>query len=321
LLLLTLQTSSALPHYALAGLGERAETFITQLILDGILQVDDGGTILSGAEAFELISGGPGVSEPESRLAVLSRNALEYAANLGSAPSTLLSGRLYMYNRVALSQRWKRTLPDSGAVESYLGVTDRNTVRTLSVGWRRLPAEGAGEVWMAWQSLWAIRPRNAELTYKLYVSPVCEELRAGFSALVRSVAESAAFHFKVGRDVYGLLRPDKMVAYFWDFADLQAAAALLLEKLEGCPAQGVPFTAEIGGEGLISWGVDPPVASQSVPWLERESWRSRVCNLLGTALAVGKTPEFAMERLRVEGIDPGTWAPNSSLAWDASAGA
>ncbi len=302
-------------------MGERAETFITQLILDGILEVDDGGTILSGAEAFELISGGLARSEPESRLAVLSRNALEYAANLGSAPSNVLSVRLYMYNRVPVSQRWRRTLPDSGAVEAYLGLGDRNTVRTLNVGWQRLPAEGAGEVWMAWQSLRASRPRNSALTYKLYASPVCEELRAGFSALVRSVTESAAFHFKVGRDAYGLLRPDKMVAYFWDFADLQAAAASLLEKLEGCPAQGVPFTAEIGGEGLISWGVDPPVASQSVPWLERESWRSRVCNLLATALAVGKTPEFAMERLRVEGIDPGTWAPNGSLAWGTSAGA
>ena len=111
---------------------------------------------------------------------------------------------------------------------------------------------------MAWQSLRASRPRNSALTYKLYASPVCEELRAGFSALVRSVTESAAFHFKVGRDAYGLLRPDKMVAYFWDFADLQAAAASLLEKLEGCPAQGVPFTAEIGGEGLIYLGCRPP---------------------------------------------------------------
>jgi hypothetical protein len=319
--LLTLQSPTALPRYALAALGERAEPFISQLILDGILQVDDGGTILSGTEAFELISGGPGVGEPESRLAVLSRNALEYAANLGSAPSNVLSGRLYMYNRVAVSPRWQRTLPNSGAVEAYLGTADCSTLRTLNTGWQRLPPDGAGEVWMAWQSLRTMRPRNAALTYKLYLSPACEELRAGFSALARTVARSAAFHFKVGRDVYGLLRPDKMVAYFWEFADLQTAAALLLEKLKGCPAQGVPFTAEIGGEGLISWGVDPPAASQAVPWLERESWRSRICNLLGTALAVGKTPRFAMERLRVEGIDPGTWAPNSSLAWDTNAGA
>lgn len=302
-------------------MGERAEPFITQLILDGILQVDDGGTILSGSEAFELISRGPAVCDPESRLAVLSRNALEYAANLGTTASTVLSTRLYMYNRVPVSERWRRTLADSGAAEAYLGAGDRDTARTLNAGWRRLPAEGAGEVWMAWQSLRATRPRNAALTYKLYVSPACGELRAGFSALVRTVARSAAFHFKVGRNVYGLLRPDKMVAYFWDFADLQSAGAVLLEKLEGCPAQGVPFTSEIGGEGLISWGVDPPVASQSVPWLERESWRSRICNLLGTALAVGKTPRFAMERLRVEGIDPDTWAPNSLLTWGTSAGA
>jgi hypothetical protein len=310
-----------LPRYALAALGERAEPFVAQLILDGILQVDDGGTILTGAQALELVSGEPAARDPENRLAVLSRNALEYAANLGTATSAVLSARLYMYNRVPVSPHWRRALADSGAVEAYLGAGDRDIVRALNAGWQRLPAEGAGEVWMAWQSLRATRHRNAALTYKLYVSPACAELRAGFSALVRTVTECAAFHLKVGRDVYGLLRPDKMVAYFWDFADLQTAAALLLEKLNGCPAQGVPFTAETGGEALISWGVDPPVASQSVPWLQRESWRSRICNLLGTALAVGKTPQFAMERLRLEGIDPKTWAPNSSLTWGNGAGA
>jgi hypothetical protein len=179
---------------------------------------------------------------------------------------------------------------------------------------------------MAWQSrVVGYRDDNA-LTYKLYVSPVCNELREAFTATAEAVSNSAAFHWKVGNDVFGLLRPDKIVAHFYEFADLQNAAADILERLEGCTAHGVPFTAEIAGRGLLSWGVDPPAEEHTVRWLERESWRGRICNLLARALSLSKTSpqngvsasQFAMERARLEGIDTDTWSPTSALAWRVS---
>lgn len=134
---------------------------------------------------------------------------------------------------------------------------------------------------------------------------------------------SIEFYWKVGRDVYGLLRPDKIVVYFREFADLQETGASILEKLERCPAHGVPFTAELAGEGLLSWGIDPPMEKHSVPWLERESWRLRICNRLATALLLAKAStrsgisaqRFAMDRLRLEGIDTETWTPTHGLTW------
>jgi hypothetical protein len=135
---------------------------------------------------------------------------------------------------------------------------------------------------------------------------------------VTAVSRSASFSWKVGADVYGLLRPDKIVVYFERFADLQETAASLSERLKGCPAHGVPFTAQLGAAGLLSWGVDPPAEEDlRLPWPQRESWRLRICNRLAAALVLAKRSQqprisaslFALERLRLEGIDPRTWTP------------
>jgi hypothetical protein len=128
---------------------------------------------------------------------------------------------------------------------------------------------------------------------------------------------------KVGSDYHGLLRPDKIVIYFHEFADLQESAQRLVDKLTGCPEHGVPFTAEIAGAGLLSWGIDPATDQYSVPWLARESWRLRICNRLANALALAQASpaagvsatNFALDRLRMEGIDTETWTPTRGLSW------
>jgi hypothetical protein len=124
-------------------------------------------------------------------------------------------------------------------------------------------------------------------------------------------------HFKIGKGAQGLLRPDKMVAYFSSYEDLAETAKQLEQEMARCPAQGVPFTAELGGDGLLSWGVDPPAEEQVLPWLERESWRLWVTNRLAVALidtSNGNTAklepwQFALRRLQLEGVDTHTWTP------------
>ena len=171
-------------------------------------------------------------------------------------------------------------------------------------------------------------PLEGETIYKLYISPACSHIRDAFEATAGVVDLCNAVYWKIGADVYGLLRPDKMVLYFLSMADLERAASSILEKLAGCPAQGVPFTAELPGDRLLSWGIDPPTDEYAVPWLKRESWRLRICNRLATALLLAKSSNqttrsavlFALERLRFEGIDPETWAPTGELRWAAATG-
>jgi len=139
--------------------------------------------------------------------------------------------------------------------------------------------------------------------------------------------ESPAHHFKVGSDAAGLLRPDKIVIYFWDFESLQETAKQIAARLAGCPAQGVPFSAGLGGDALLSWGIDPQPEKGALAWQERESWRLWLTNRLAVALlAAKKAPtsglepwRFALERLRLDNVDTETWAPLASFGQPAGA--
>jgi hypothetical protein len=275
--LFTLQSAGPLPRYVAESLGEQCDQVIGQMVLDGILAIEAGSEMLTGLSACGLVYAEQNQSGPETSLAMLSRRALEYAEALKINDAVVLSARLYMYNHVPASSGWRHLLSDQAAVERHLGISDGATGRILEKGWTRLSFGAGVQGWTAWRSQRTLHDHNSPTTYKLHVSPACSELRAGFQATAEAVAASRAFYWKVGRDVYGLLRPDKIVVYFREFADLQETGASILEKLERCPAHGVPFTAELAGEGLLSWGIDPPMEKHSVPWLERESWKRRKC--------------------------------------------
>jgi hypothetical protein len=165
-----------------------------------------------------------------------------------------------------------------------------------------------------------LRTSTSGTTYKLYVSPLPESLAGGFAAVLDALTAAHAFQFKVGSNAPGLLRPDKIVAYFHRFESLAEAAEIVRQRLDGAPAHGVPFTSEIGGGGLLSWGVDPP---RFTGWAASEgpSWRFWVARRLAAALLAAHdgVPEavepyrFALERLGLEGVDTATWTPGALL--------
>lgn len=323
LLFFTLQNPGLLPRYVEHSLGEQCDQTIAQMVLDGILEIEVGGKMLSGPSAHSHICGDQPAPEKENFLAALSRRALQYAETLELNDASALSARLYNYNRVPVSPRWRELLPDQAAVVRYLGIEDDPAALR---GWTRIEHGANQWPWLAWQSKHAIatsRRNGSGATYKLYVSPTCNALPEAFQAVIAVLDPSTGLNFKVGNDVYGLLRPDKMVLYFHQFAELQEAAQRIMQKLERCPVHGVPFTAELAGGGLLSWGIDPPAEKQTVPWLERESWRLWIANRLATALLLARSSgksdippwRFALERLRLEGVDTQTWTPSHSLAW------
>jgi hypothetical protein len=82
--------------------------------------------------------------------------------------------------------------------------------------------------------------------------------------------------FKIGTGTMGLLRPHKIVAYFADRDHLVVAARWLEDRLRGTRAHGVPFSAELGGDGLLSWGIDP--TGSSCGW--GASWRQWITSFL-----------------------------------------
>jgi hypothetical protein len=314
LLFLTLREPGPLPGYVRSVLGETAGRTVARLVADGIFEIARDGTFVCGAAAFAA-QGEPGAAG--GRLTGLSLAALRYGQALAVDDPLRLSCRLYGYNRRPLTPRWRRLLASAAAVQAHLGIGPGGANRpALDAAWRSL---APSEAWMSWRSR-SGEPASAlrGTTYKLYVSPAPEALAGSFGAVLDALGAGRAAQFKIGAGAAGLLRPDKIVAYFPSFERLAAAAAVVSSRLGGVPAQGVPFTSEIGGDGLLSWGMDPPAAERS--WRGGESWRlwltHRLARALLSARDAGEGVEpwrFALERVRMEGIDTGSWTPAASL--------
>ncbi len=204
------------------------------------------------------------------------------------------------------------TVPRCPAIERDFGPDDDPMgVLSLTVGGqarRTLDAVFNATSSDGWYSFSRI-PTEARLqsVCKLYVSPRPEALADGFPRIAMVFAESGVRSFKVGRGIEGLLRPDKIVAYFEDHAHRADVAEALIRALPGCPAQSVPFTAEAGGDGLLSSGVDPPVGDTPT------SWRAWVTEKLASVLTASSAKNVddrvsvALEGIRAAGVDPCSW--------------
>ena len=332
LLLFSLREAGPLPRFAAQTLGQDCSNTIGRMILDGILEIEVNGVMISGPDASAAMWGTPSIPKSEGALTALSRRAIEYAASLELESPVQLAARLYAYNCLPASRRWRESLPQDDATADYLGLRGGPASRALSRNWQALPES---PVWISWRLGEGApsrphRPGQA-VTYKLYISPVCGRLREAVQAVAESVAQSNAEQWKVGKGNRGLLRSDKMVVYFSQLVDLQEVALKIISRLEGCPAQGVPFTAEIAGAGLLSWGIDPAADAEDRAWSSGESWRGKLCDRLAMAIVqthsrgrqktdsatspTRDTVEFALLRLRLEGIDTDTWTPAPGFAW------
>ncbi len=351
LLFLTLGRPGPLPAYVRSRLGDAAAVrVLARLVADGVLEIEVGpGSFVTGAAAMTLFAAPAAAG---GRLAELSRAALRHGQELArldpAGEPVRLSLRLYAYHRLPLTPRWRRALAGAGAVRGHLGIAAGGPARSLLARhWRELTPAG-GEPWMRWHPA-APPVRDAPAgaaTYKLYVSLAPEALPEAFGKVLDGLAAAGTPGFKVGATAGGLLRPDKIVAYFPGFEQLSAAAEVLADRLAGVAAHGVPFTSEIAAGGLLSWGVDPPPEAGPGPLGGdgRTSWRLWLTHRLARALlsgaaaageadAAGKAAEaaaaggaaeaasgqpmepwrFALERLRLEGIDTATWTPGGGL--------
>ncbi len=315
LLFFSLGEPGALPRFATLALGAECNSAIAGLVLDGVLQLRTGeGEFVCGAQAhFHLYSVRDEAAEPRGRIAALSRSALDYGRLLQGLNASQLSRRLYLYHALPLSPAWRRRLPDAAAVLRHWGIHEGAVRDTLSRYWSKVePDTAAG--WIAWRAK-AGGARAGDLMHKLYISPDPEHAGAMLRLAVAVLTDAEALYFKIGGDLAGLLRPDKAVAYFRSRQSMLAAAGQLGVRGSDLPPHGAPFTAELSGAGLLSWGIDPPLPERGLPWEARQSWRIWLTNRLATALIAAAADgadspvEFALDRLRLDGIDTNTWAP------------
>jgi hypothetical protein len=309
LLFMALQEPARLPHLLNRLFGARVGERLTPLILDGVFEIERSGQFMSGAAALTP-DDGPDTPVPASRLARLCEEAISYAAELDALPVQEVATRLYLFNCAPGTPALERRFADDDCLLRFLLPTER-IARLVRSCWR---SDAPGGSWLTWhRGGFAWRPG-----YKLYISPELEHLPPVFACAVEAFAEVRCPYFKLGRGAFGLLRPDKLVAYFCSLEPLQQAAELIMTSIAGTPVQGVPFTAPIDPDGLLSWGMDPPRFEQVLAWQQYQSWRQwltwRIAHYALVARESGAdVPSFVRSRVKFDGVDPQTWSPDLAI--------
>ena len=312
LLFLSLQEPGPAPDFLFAMTEGEADRVLRRLILDSVLQLEDADQFISGADACARL--GRDGSVAAGRLAQLSIDALSYATTLIDADATTVARKLYSYNRRPLTMSMRRRLPDKAACQAFLGLDDgQETARAIARLWSR----GSDDAhWVMFTRRQPQRQRT-EQSCKLYVGLRFEELCECLPVIADVLAAGGATQFKIGADLDGLLRADKLVAYFPSKKTLSTAAHALAPSLSNRSVHAVPFSAEIADAGALSWGMDPANA-----WFgDRISWRQWICEKLGAALVAARSTttssgvapwEFALERLRLDGVNTSTFMPTGN---------
>jgi hypothetical protein len=324
LLFLTLREPGKLPAYLTASHIEDLNETMASLVLDGVLEIRANGRYVTGRDAHERLFANQTLPEPCGLIEKLSVEAVQHAQLLGLDDVSKLSARLYFYNRLPATPHWKRLLGDEERVMQSLGFAQGTPLGSvLQRSFSGVQPGSSSKGWFMWRSRRGVQDRwDARMSYKLYVSPHMHCLADAFAATVEVLASLHAPVFKVGRDQYGLLRPDKIICYFASEEKLLEAAARIDREVAGLSPHGVPFTAPVGESGLVSWGVDPPFGERGLPWHEASSWRLWVTNQLAIGLLSARGEEgvepwrFALDRLRLKGVDTATWEPDDSLWQD-----
>lgn len=278
------------------------------LVLDGVLEIRAGRRYVSGGAAHRIFFPAADKPAPSSVLATLSLNALRQTAALELPGASASARLLYAFNTLPATPAWRERYADPVALE-------RELLLGMPHGSRlRAPDQVEGGAWLSWDRTPA--PRPGRRIWKLYLSPMPDLVRPTLHAASRV---AGAFSMKVGRDLYNILRPDKLVLYFASRRGMLQAARRLSRELAGVAAQGVPFTGQLFDSALISWGVDPGGHGHAAPWAGDESWRARLTQRLASALAQAtRDPgctvpawRFAMDRLSLDDVDVGSWSPDA----------
>jgi hypothetical protein len=277
------------------------------LVLDGVLEIQTDEGFCSGPATHELLLEPRAWPPGGGRLSQLSLAAVAYVERLPVSGVQALMPRLYGFGRVPLSGRWIRAYPGRDAVLDLLrpGGLDRHWTGSARADW------------LSWHRRSSSEP-SRQLPYKLYISPHVDELSEVLPAAVAALTATGASQFKVGADAAGLLRPDKLVVYLSDAGELSAVADAMARALAGARPHGVPFSAELAGDGLLSWGGDPP-RDAGPAGADPESWRLSVCRRLAehlTAATAAGLPalspsQYALTRLAMDGVRLPAFAPGA----------
>jgi hypothetical protein len=301
------------------------EQFIIQLVLDGVLEVQSNGEFISGVEAVNRVllgsthsSGFKSIESPTNTIHRASERSLYFAFISPCSHPRDISFILYNYNRIPLCRQWCQRIPHEEAFRVFLDLDSDdswpgmpNWVNPQPI---RTDEHGRPDAFdLHWRS-WKLKGRKKSRdipSYKVYFSPAPEALPAVFREVREAAAHSDAHAMKLGRNLPGILRPDKFIVYFPSYAPARDFARDLSAQLTPYPAHGTPFSYQVSDEtALVTMGVDPPPR-----FGEKLSWRFYIANKLALAIqGIRRTNasdprEYIHSYMHLMGVDSSLWRP------------
>ncbi len=306
---------NTLPHYFIASNAANKNETIARLVLDGIIEIKWKGNFVSGTAATTAVLGGYVFDDTAvpSLLSALSLQAIHYVWMQHNQDLKSLAAKMYTFNTIPWDAAMRNSFAAKHNTREFLfGKNNAVLEKHLDKKWIAVSSSEKN----GWFS-WARPPENDTgfiQTHKLFISPLMDDFPAVIAKSIPIINASAAINFKTGSNILGLLRPDKMVVYFMSEALLLQTAALLEKELEGCRVQGVPFSSQLDKNGLLSYGIDPPV-SEVLDAIEGGSWRTTITDKLALAILHTKRDglswqqslDFIKAFLISDSIDPNKW--------------
>ena len=311
------QHASGLPLYLKNRYDDEINATLVKLVSEGILEIKNNDRFVSGVPARRLLYKKPTApsNAGSSRISGLSEMAIDYALQFNYAGVQTLASRLYAFNTIPSAGNDLLHLDTTEDIERFLGMDAlRLSDPSFEREWKQQqPAKPS--YWMSFARRSFQRPNDPDRpTFKMYISPLIDELPQVFQISIKLLKETRACFFKTGKTLHGLIRPDKVVVYFDNYTDLMEAGNTLKKGLSRFEAQGVPFTGQLDEKGILSWGVDPP-GNELMPDFEGGSWRIKVTNAIASAilqtkgecLPLSDAREYVLQKISLEGIDTHTW--------------
>jgi hypothetical protein len=244
----------------------------------------------------------------DGRLLDLSRQAVSYGLELRRSHGTSgLWERLYNFNSYPERTHPDMLTPTDEPGESFVA----HLLEQVGPDWAWTQRTDPRWIFLSQpcrrEAAHSARRRNGH--YKIYVSPIVGAFRHTVGAALAALSDCAVLKF--ARKHNGTLRPDKIVIYTDSMAHTRRVAGRLLAAVGETRAQGVPFTAELGGDGLLSWAMDPG----STEFRRFSSWRVWISHALVTcinAAPVLAEPEVQVNTVlralaRQHGVVSGRW--------------
>jgi len=304
---------------------KQQERFIIRQVMDHVLEVQDGERFAAGIEAVNRVllkqKSIPRLTEDESPrtpIQKLSERAIRFAMKSPMIQPMDLSFLLYRFNRLPVSLRWQRRMPDEPSTLAFLDLEEDGSWEGMPGTVKPKPLRLTGnpehdlfeQYWRVWNLADQTANREAA-TYKVYFSPVPDDLPAVFKHVRQEVAHSGAHAMKTARTLPGFLRSDKLFVYFKAYDDALGFAHRTAPGLKSYRVHGVPFTHQVDPENpVVSLGVDPPPRL-----IERGSWRSYLADKLALCLVnIQRTrPDDPMGYLhaymKMIDVDSRRWCP------------